>query len=102
MATGFWANEPFGSDPLEEFLARFFGGAPERGASRVDLGRLMSQDARQMVTDAAKKATELGSADLDTEHLLWAATHREPLRQLLARAGADPTALGAEIEEHGQ
>jgi ATP-dependent Clp protease ATP-binding subunit ClpC len=102
MTTGFWANEPFGSDPFEEFLARFFGGAREGGAGRIDLGRLMSQDARQMVSDAAKKAAELGSTDVDTEHLLWAATHREPSRQLLARAGADPTALGAEIEEHGR
>ncbi|HEV7897589.1 MAG TPA: ATP-dependent Clp protease ATP-binding subunit, partial [Planosporangium sp.] len=36
------------------------------------------------------------------EHLLWAATHREPLRQLLSRAGADPDAIAEEIERRGR
>src|SRR5262249_48948001 len=40
--------------------------------------------------------------DLDTEHLLWAAAQREPLRELLARAGANPDALASEIEERAR
>jgi ATP-dependent Clp protease ATP-binding subunit ClpC len=69
---------------------------------RVDITRMMSQEARELLATAAAKAADLGSNDLDTEHLLWAAAQREPLRQLLARAGADPDALAAEIEERAR
>jgi ATP-dependent Clp protease ATP-binding subunit ClpC len=63
---------------------------------------MMSQEARELLATAADKAADLGGNDLDTEHLLWAATQREPLRQVLARAGADPDALAAEIEERSR
>ena len=103
MTTGDFGQGPFGPDPFEEFLARFFG-VPPGGFSgrpgpvrRVDLARLMSQEARDLLTEAARKAAELGSDDLDTEHLLWATTQREPLRALLSRAGADPDRLAEEI-----
>ena len=102
MTTGFWGGGGYEQDPFEEFLARYFGGVPGQSARRVDLARLMSQDARELFTDAARKAAEFGNADLDTEHLLWALTQREPLRQWLARTGADPAALAAEIEQRGR
>ncbi|GIJ45147.1 ATPase AAA [Virgisporangium aliadipatigenens] len=81
----------FGPDPMDEFFARFFGG-PAR-VHRVDLGRLMSQEARELVAEAAAHAAEIGDPDVGTDHLLWAATRRQPLRELLTRAGADPDAL---------
>ncbi|MZD04830.1 AAA family ATPase, partial [Streptomyces sp. SID5785] len=40
-----------------------------------------------------------GSSDLDTEHLLWAATKVDPSRRLLAQAGVDPDALAAELDK---
>jgi len=89
MTNGYWG------DPFEEFLAQFFGAQQGR---RIDLARLMSQDARELIQSAAEKAAEWGSPDLDTEHLLWALCQREPLRQLLARTGAEPGALASEIE----
>jgi ATP-dependent Clp protease ATP-binding subunit ClpC len=92
--------EYWGQEPFEQFLARFLGAQPDQ-PRRIDLARLMSQDARELIQSAAGKAGGLGSPDLDTEHLLWAICQREPLRQLLARAGADPAALAAEIEEGG-
>ena len=98
MSTGFWGSGGFGNDPLEEFLAQFFGGAAQPVA-RLDLGRVMSQDARELMRAAAAKAAELGSPDLDTEHLLWAMTQREPVRDLLSRAGADPVGIAAQIDE---
>ena len=58
----------------------------------------MSAEARQLVVDAAQRASELGSADLDTDHLLWAALRREPLRELLRRSGADPDALAGQLD----
>jgi ATP-dependent Clp protease ATP-binding subunit ClpC len=87
---------------LEEFLARFLGGGAGQPVRRIDLGRLMSHDARELLTSAARKAAELGSPDLDTEHLLWALTQREPLRQLLSRAGVDPETMAREIEKRGR
>ena len=100
MSTGYFGPGQYGSDPFEDFLNRFFGGA--QSVRRLDLGRLMSQEARQLLTDAAKKAAELGSVDLDTEHLLWAVTQRDSLQQLLSRAGVDPQALAQEIEQRAR
>jgi ATP-dependent Clp protease ATP-binding subunit ClpC len=103
MSSDYFGPGEDGRDPLEDFLGRFFGGS--QSMRKVDLGRLMSQEARQLLTDAARKAADLGSIDLNTEHLLWAVTQRDSLRQLLSRSGADPQALAAEIDaasKHGQ
>ncbi|WFE93237.1 ATP-dependent Clp protease ATP-binding subunit [Micromonospora sp. WMMD987] len=85
----------FGSDPWDEFLARYFGRGEggRRPAHRVDITRLMTADAREMLADAARRAAQKHSTDLDTDHLLWAALQRDPLRDLVRRAGADPDAL---------
>jgi ATP-dependent Clp protease ATP-binding subunit ClpC len=95
MTSGF-TPEGFGSDPFGEFLARFFGGPRPR---QIDLGRVLSQPARELVRGAAQYAAEHGSRDLDTEHLLRAALAAEPTRSLLSRAGADPDSLASEIDE---
>lgn len=96
MSSGFWISGEPGSNPFDELFARFFGGAQApRPVQRVDLGRLMSQAARELVAAAASHVVRRGESDLDTDHLLWAAAEREPTRQLLARAGADPDALVA-------
>ena len=79
MSSGFMGPGGFGPDPFGEFLARFFGGtaggtgAPRSGPRQVDIGRLMSEPARQLVATAARYAAEHGSTDLDTEHLRRAA-----------------------------
>ncbi|MFI7426244.1 ATP-dependent Clp protease ATP-binding subunit [Micromonospora sp. NPDC049836] len=85
----------FGNDPWDEFLARYFGRSEggRRPAHRVDITRLMTADAREMLADAARRAAQKHSNDLDTDHLLWAALQREPLRDLVRRAGADPDTL---------
>ncbi|MEU8288271.1 ATP-dependent Clp protease ATP-binding subunit [Micromonospora sp. NPDC048905] len=84
-----------GSDPWDEFLARYFGRGEggRRPPHRVDITRLMTADAREMLADAARRAAQRHSNDLDTDHLLWAALQREPLRDLVRRAGADPDTL---------
>lgn len=65
----------FGTDPWDEFLARYFGRGEggRRPAHRVDITRLMTADAREMLADAARRAAQKHSTDLDTDHLLWAA-----------------------------
>jgi ATP-dependent Clp protease ATP-binding subunit ClpC len=105
MSSGFYGAE--GSSPFDEFLARIYGvGGSPRPGQRIDITRLMSGPARQLLGAAAAQAAkqageraEHGGTDLDTEHLLWAAATVEPARRLLIRAGADPAALARAVEE---
>ena len=98
MSGGFYGPE--GSSPFDEFLARIYGaGGSPRPGQRIDITRLMSGPARQLLGAAGAQAGEYGGTDLDTEHLLWAAATVEPARQLLSSAGADPGALVRSIEE---
>ena len=99
MSGGFNGPEGSGSSPFDEFLARLYGaGGQRRPAQRVDIMRLMSGPARELLGEAASHSAERGGTDLGTEHLLWAAATTEPTRQLLARAGADPAALAGAVE----
>ncbi|MGW4277567.1 ATP-dependent Clp protease ATP-binding subunit [Streptomyces seoulensis] len=95
MTSGYVGPE---GDPFGEFFARFFGG-PRQGPRHVDIGRLLSQPARELVKGAAQYAADHGSRDLDTEHLLRAALATEPTRGLLSRAGADPDSMAEQIDE---
>jgi ATP-dependent Clp protease ATP-binding subunit ClpC len=95
---------PGGPGQWDDLFARFFGAAePRRAAQRIDIARYMSNDARQVLADAARRAADLGQsdgglADLDTDHLLWAVLQQEPMKQTVRRAGTDPQALLGEIE----
>jgi ATP-dependent Clp protease ATP-binding subunit ClpC len=101
MGSGFFGPEGFGSSPFDDFLARIYGsGGPQRPGHRVDITRLMSQPARELLSSAAAQAASQGGVDLDAEHLLMSAARLEPTRQLLADAGADPDAIARQIEEH--
>ncbi|MEU3095846.1 ATP-dependent Clp protease ATP-binding subunit [Streptomyces sp. NPDC006967] len=93
MTSGFVGPE---GDPFAEFLARFFSGQRPR---QIDIGRLLSRPARELVRGAAQYAAEHGSRDLDTQHLLRAALTAEPTRSLLSRAGADPDSLASQIDD---
>ncbi len=64
----------------------------------MNISRLLSEQARELLNTAARQAAEWGSADIDAEHLLWAATQSEPTRSMLAGAGVDVDALAAQME----
>ena len=100
MSGGFYGPEGSGPSPFDDFIARLSGAGqgPPRPAHRVDITRLMSGEARELLGAAVTLVAERGGSDLDTEHLLWAATKLEPTRQMLARAGADPDAFARTIE----
>lgn len=90
------------SDPFSELLNRFFGMSPASSppaVQRVPIGRLLTESSHELLNLAARRALEDGTSDLDTEHLLWAATKVDPARGLLARAGADPDTLASQIAE---
>ncbi|WP_371776729.1 ATP-dependent Clp protease ATP-binding subunit [Streptomyces sp. NBC_01438] len=96
-------GSPFGSsDPFSEMLDRFFGTSPASSppaVQRVPIGRLLTESSHELLGLATQKAAENGTSDLDTEHLLWAATQVDPARSLLAQAGVDVDALAARIAE---
>src|SRR3954451_12580484 len=95
MTSGYLPG-PYGS-PFDDFFARYMGG-PRQPRQRVDITQFLSEQARELVNAAARRAVEVGSPDLDTDHLLWAMTEEEPTRQLISRAGADPAQLRAELD----
>ena len=99
MSDDFSGPGGFGASPFDDFLARISGAGsgPQRPGQRVDITQLMSGPARELLAAAAAQAAQWGVADLDTEHLLWAASTLEPTRTLLARAGADPDAIARSI-----
>jgi ATP-dependent Clp protease ATP-binding subunit ClpC len=96
MTTPFFPGS-YGS-PFDDFLARYLGGEQRAPRQRVDITQFLSQQGRELVNAAARQAVATGSADLDTEHLLWAMTHDESARLLLSRSGTDPDRLRGELD----
>ncbi|MER7516450.1 AAA family ATPase [Streptomyces sp. NPDC126499] len=94
-------GSPFGpSDPFSELFNRFFGMSPASSppaVQRVPIGRLLTESSHELLRLAARKAEEDGTTDLDTEHLLWAATQVEPSRRILAEAEVSPDKLAEQI-----
>jgi ATP-dependent Clp protease ATP-binding subunit ClpC len=91
---------PGGEGPAswDDLIARLMRQPDARQPARVDIGKLMSADARELLVDAARRASTVGATDLDTDHLLWAGLQRDGLRSLVQRAGADPDALLAQLD----
>ncbi|WP_249522907.1 ATP-dependent Clp protease ATP-binding subunit [Modestobacter marinus] len=97
MTSGFPGGS-FGGSPFDDFFSAFLGGpGARRGMQRVDITQLLSEHSREVVTTAAQQASEWGSADLHTEHLLWALAGHDATRTLLDRAGADPEQLRQQL-----
>ena len=88
IVDSFFGRDPLGADP--------FGRS--RPVQRVDVSRLLSAQARELLARASRQADAWSSADLDVEHLLWAATQLPATRELLEGAGVDVDALAAEME----
>ncbi|MFJ6073066.1 ATP-dependent Clp protease ATP-binding subunit [Streptomyces sp. NPDC093065] len=88
------------SDPFSDMLNRFFGMSPASSppaVQRVPIGRLLTESSQELINLAARRAVEDGTSDLDTEHLLWAATKVDPARRILVRAGVDPDSFADDI-----
>ncbi|MFB6838380.1 ATP-dependent Clp protease ATP-binding subunit [Streptomyces sp. NPDC056361] len=96
-------GSPFGSsDPFSDMLNRFFGMSPASSppaVQRVPIGRLLTESSHELLNTAARKAVKDGTTDLDTEHLLWAATQVAPARRLLSQVGVDPDALASQLDQ---
>ncbi|HEY7223189.1 MAG TPA: ATP-dependent Clp protease ATP-binding subunit [Micromonosporaceae bacterium] len=94
-----------GQEPAswDELIARLLR-LPEtrRPVYRVDISKLLSAQARDLLVDAARRASDLGAADIDTNHLLWAGLQRHALRSLIYKAGGDPDALLAQLNRESR
>ncbi|MER7499201.1 ATP-dependent Clp protease ATP-binding subunit [Nonomuraea pusilla] len=94
----------FGGDPFrgfEELTGRVFGGMeswpPSRpSVHRVDVGRLLSASAREVLATAQERAGQRGAPDLDVLDLLDALADAEG--DLLRTAGADLDRLRERID----
>ncbi|WTA56787.1 ATP-dependent Clp protease ATP-binding subunit [Kitasatospora purpeofusca] len=65
----------------------------------MPIGRLLSESAQELLAAAARRAAEGGGSDLDTGHLMWAATQVDPARRMLERAGVDPDRLAGDLDK---
>jgi ATP-dependent Clp protease ATP-binding subunit ClpC len=92
----------FGTGLLNEITKRLFGGDQSGDAGtqgqRADVSRLLSAEARELLQLAAERAADWGSANLSTEHLLYAATQLPDTRYVLVRAGANVDDLARRME----
>jgi ATP-dependent Clp protease ATP-binding subunit ClpC len=82
MSIGSWG--PGGPGDWDDLFARFFGAAEPRRAQRIDITKYMSNEGREVLSDAARRAAELTDegrpvADLDTDHLLWAVLQQDAM-----------------------
>jgi ATP-dependent Clp protease ATP-binding subunit ClpC len=74
-------------------------GTAGRRVEWVDLSQLLSEEARELVRRAAEQAALWGSPDLDTRHMLWAATQLPGTRRLLASIDVDADRLAQRLEQ---
>jgi ATP-dependent Clp protease ATP-binding subunit ClpC len=91
----------FGTGLLDG-IKRLFGGDQSgdtgpRGR-QTDVSRLLTGQARELLELAAERAADWESTNLDTEHLLHAATQLPDTRFVLERAGADVDDLARRME----
>ena len=51
----------FGASPFDEIFARMFGhAAPRRPVQRIDISQLLTEQARELMRDAATQAAQWG------------------------------------------
>ncbi|WP_280331207.1 ATP-dependent Clp protease ATP-binding subunit [Nocardia wallacei] len=85
---------------FDDIFNRFFGSSgltAEPPVQRIDLGRLLSDNAKTLVATARDAAREWGNAEITPEHLLYAATEVEPSRSVIAQLDLDPDQVGAQM-----
>ncbi|MEU1209603.1 ATP-dependent Clp protease ATP-binding subunit [Nocardia sp. NPDC005825] len=102
---------PSSMDSFDDIFDRFFGSGMSRRppVQRIDLTRLLSESAKQVVDTARQAAHDWGSTEITPEHLLYAAAAVEPARSIIAEIGRDPeqlrehmrTAAGSGVGAHG-
>ncbi|MGW5918852.1 ATP-dependent Clp protease ATP-binding subunit [Nocardia fluminea] len=96
------ANWPSSRDPFDDIFQRFFGSgmSSKPPVQRIDLGKLMTDNAKLLIGTAREAAQEWGNPEITPEHLLYAATEAEPGRSIVAELSLDPDQVAAQMEDH--
>ncbi len=95
--TGSWIPE----DPFDDIFHRFFGssGRPQPPVQRVDLGRLLNDDAKQLVSLGRQAAVDWGHSAITPEHLLYVAALTDPTRGVISGLGLDPDKVAEQMRD---
>ncbi|MDP0397897.1 ATP-dependent Clp protease ATP-binding subunit [Tsukamurella strandjordii] len=84
---------------FDDIFQRFFGNSVGRPAvQRVDLNRLLNDQAKTLLVEAQVAAADWGNSEITPEHLLYAAAMNEPTREIIVRVGLDPDRVASAME----
>lgn len=96
-----------GIDPFEDFFAEF-GDFPDissrlgypipRHREAIDIDQYFSEHTRELIQKAGQTALEFGRKEVDTEHLLYAITDSEVVKQILKQFKIKPEDIKGYIE----
>lgn len=88
-----------GPGPLDELLTRFFR---DLSADSYRLARLLTEDSIELLRLAVRQAGRWGNPNVDTEHLLWAATQIDDSRGFLDHEEFQPGRIARSMEGTGE
>ncbi|MGW6422875.1 ATP-dependent Clp protease ATP-binding subunit [Nocardia sp. NPDC055053] len=98
--TASWPGSSMNS--FDDIFQRFFGSgmSAKPPVQRIDLGRLMTDNAKLLIGSAREAAQEWGNPEITPEHLLYAATEAEPGRSIVAELSLDPDQVAEQMQEY--
>ncbi|WP_280308041.1 ATP-dependent Clp protease ATP-binding subunit [Nocardia neocaledoniensis] len=98
--TASWPGSSMNS--FDDIFQRFFGPgmSAKPPVQRIDLGRLMTDNAKALIATAREAAQEWGNPEITPEHLLYAATEAEPGRSIVAELSLDPDQVAEQMQDH--
>ncbi|UGT55447.1 ATP-dependent Clp protease ATP-binding subunit [Nocardia asteroides] len=98
--TASWPGSSMNS--FDDIFQRFFGPgmSAKPPVQRIDLGRLMTDNAKGLIATAREAAQEWGNPEITPEHLLYAATEAEPGRSIVAELSLDPDQVAEQMQDH--
>ncbi|MFE6921745.1 ATP-dependent Clp protease ATP-binding subunit [Nocardia sp. NPDC057663] len=98
--TASWPGSSMNS--FDDIFQRFFGSgmSAKPPVQRIDLGRLMTDNAKLLIGSAREAAQEWGNSEITPEHLLYAATESEPGRSIVAELSLDPDQVAEQMQEY--
>ncbi|MEV6218457.1 ATP-dependent Clp protease ATP-binding subunit [Nocardia sp. NPDC051833] len=97
--TASWPGSSMNS--FDDIFQRFFGPgmSAKPPVQRIDLGRLMTDNAKLLIGSAREAAQEWGNPEITPEHLLYAATESEPGRSIVAELSLDPDQVAEQMQD---
>ncbi|MEZ3159520.1 ATP-dependent Clp protease ATP-binding subunit [Microbacterium sp. BWT-B31] len=84
---------------FDEFLARYLAGERARAQRSIDLSRFLSARTQELLRRAGQFALGRGQQELDALHVLRVIVGEAPVREAVARIGADPGAIARSADE---